>query len=304
MKDDFLIAGHAVIDQVIDTFDEAPRIALGGPVSYASVALKSLGLTPRIVTRIGYDFPEKYEILLKRLAGIEVSEFKVGNFKTTSYKIDRTYEPRKLWLLSSCKPLEREDFARYIGKLAQPKTLIVDTVANEMSFSLLEQVSSDFDLVAVDSQGFLRKNSDDSEIRLSSGVDLTGFLGGIDILKADMEEIYSWAGSIDGKESLRKVTDKVKILLLTSGAGVVDLYEKGKLRFRVQPFQVDVNDTTGCGDIMLSIFAAEIKKGLKKALAFSVTAATLAAKGKGIEKALLDRSEIENDMRRVEFLRF
>ena len=46
-----IIAGHMVVDEIIDQADQiVPRRALGGAPSYSSLALSSLGYRPEIVT--------------------------------------------------------------------------------------------------------------------------------------------------------------------------------------------------------------------------------------------------------------
>ncbi len=299
----FLIAGHAVMDQVIDDPHSPPRMSLGGPVSYSSIALAHLGLSPIVVTKIGYDFPNEYVTLLSKYGGVDLDRFKADSCKSTSFLIDRSQEPRRMWLLSRCDPLEEADFQPYLDSKTEGNgPLIVNTVAGEVSLQLLERLSRNFKVTAADSQGFLRRRMQDSSISLVQGADLSESLENVDVLKADMEEVCSWAGSNNRMESLEKVSRRVKILLLTSGGGVVSLHRKGVPEFSARPFQVRVKDTTGCGDILLAAFVAELEKGLEHAFAFSITAATLAAEKVGIEKALLDRTKIEDNLRRVEFL--
>jgi len=221
----------------------------------------------------------------------------VPSYRTTSYRIDRTFNPRKMWLLYKCKSLAWDNFAKYLGDgVLKPKTLILNSVANEITLSLMERLSKEFDLVLADSQGFVRRiPKDHSEIRLKSGLDFSS-LSGVDVLKADAEELASWTGVRDGETSIRLISKFVDTLLITSGAGVVDLYQNGKHRFSAHPFKVKVGDTTGAGDIMLASFAAKFAETSehRESLIFAVSAASLAVKRIGVEKAVLDPREVED----------
>ncbi len=293
-----LVAGHVVIDQIIDERGQRfPRTTLGGPISYSSLTLTSLGQKCEIVTKVGFDFPSIYESFLQQQARVDVSEFRVPSYRTTSYRIDRTFNPRRMWLLFKCRSLAWDDFAKYLGDgVPKPKTLIVNSVANEISLSLMERLSKEFELVLADSQGFVRKiPKDHSEIRFKSGLDISS-LSGVDVLKADTEELASWTGVRDRETSIRLISKFVDVLLLTSGAGVVDLFQNGKHRYRAFPFQVKVGDTTGAGDIMLASFASKFTETREhqESLIYAVSAASLAVKKIGVEKAVLDPREVED----------
>ena len=85
---DVLVTGHIVIDEIIDYSGQtSARRSLGGPVSYSSLALSSLGFSSEVVTKIGEDFPTQYSELLRSKAGIDVERFKARNEKTTSLRI-------------------------------------------------------------------------------------------------------------------------------------------------------------------------------------------------------------------------
>ena len=287
-----LIAGHAVIDEVIDSLASPARYSLGGPVSYSSIALKRLGYSPSIATKIGPDFPRRYLDTLLHYCGINFSSYVVPNSRTTSYRIDRSREPRKLWLLAKCQSLSWEDIINSTN-VPNSTRLIVNTVANEVSLQSVLELRRRFSFVALDSQGFLRQFDSSGLVKLTSKTDLTEYLSGIDLLKADTEELCAWTGTNNIEKARRKVLKQVRVLLLTSGEGPVELYVEGTLRFRAIPPRVGVKDTTGCGDIMFSLFVAEIEEGLKRALGLSVAAGSLAAENVGIEKAILKKEKLE-----------
>lgn len=293
-----LIAGHAVIDEILDSPGSPPRYSLGGPVSYSSIALKQLSYSPSIATKIGSDFPKKYLETLLHYSGIEFSAYTVLNSKTTSYRIDRSTEPRKLWLLAKCKPLSSEDIMSSTSA-SDCTRLIINTVANEVSIPSLRELRRKFSFIALDSQGFLREFASNGLVKLASKMDSTEYLSGIDVVKADAEELCAWAGTNNLEIARRKVLKQSRVLLLTSGGGPVELHVEGTLRFRAIPPKVVVNDTTGCGDIMLSVFVAEIEEGLRRALGLSIAAGSLAAQNIGVKKAILKKNELEQVLKSI-----
>ena len=299
------MAGHIVVDEIIDKLDQlVPRRALGGAPSYSSLALSSLGYKPEIVTHIGEDFPVSYFELIEKRTGIDIKKWISAGFKTTSYRIDRTGEHRRMWLIARCRELIYEDFRSFIGETSSAKALVLNPVAGEISLSLLERISKEFDHVFIDSQGFVRRfEKNTGEVGMRTGLDISA-LTGVDVIKADLEELSAWTGTRNKESAIRQLSRFVNTLLLTSGPSAVELYESGKSKMKAIPFKVQVADTTGAGDIMLSSFAARFTetKNAEDALAFAVTASTLAVRNFGVEKAILSKSEVEKQSKLVEIL--
>lgn len=289
---DVLIAGHAVIDEVIDSPEfPQPRISLGGPVSYSCLALSSLGYTPEIVTKIGYDFPGSYSQLLREKGRIDFEKFRLNGERTTSFRIDRTTDPRRMWLLRKCRNISTTDFfdAEFSRVYSHSKALVINSVAGEFSLSLLDRVSKEFDLVLVDSQGFVRKFAKGGEVQMRAGLDISS-LSGVDYLKADKAELSAWSGSPDLAVSIRQLSKFVEYIIVTSGEGRIQLYQGTNVRWQIKPAVLPVADTTGAGDIFLAVFAAELSKtgNIRKSLALATAAGNVAVQTFGIEKAILD----------------
>lgn len=297
----FLLAGHIVIDKIIDSKNEnTTRESLGGALSYSSICLRSLGCGTEIITRIGEDFPLEYSLFLRDKGGIDVEKWRTRGYKTTSYEIDRSVDPRKLRLASKCKDLDIRDFSLYAGNYYRDYALIVGTVAGEISLELLERISKEFDLVFIDSQGFVRTFEYDGRVSMNSGLNISS-LSGVDFLKAEVDEILAWTGSAQKDEAIQQLSTFVPNILTTSGPGSVDFYENGELTLSATPPSATVADTTGAGDIMLSSFAARYSdtRDAKDSLTFSMAAASLAIRKIGIEKAILTKSEILDEMKHV-----
>ena len=295
---EIVVAGHVVVDEIIDRADQlVPRRALGGAPSYSSLVLSSLGYKPEIVTHVGDDFPIDYSKLLEDRTGIDIKKWISLGYKTTSYRIDRSGEHRRLWLAARCKELIFEDFRSFLEEASSTKALVVNPVAGEISLSLLERISKEFDHVFIDSQGFVRRfDRKTGEVGMRSGLDISA-LAGVDVLKTDLEELTAWTGTRNKESAIRQLSRFVNTLLLTSGPAAVEVYESGESRIRAIPFKVQVADTTGAGDIMLASFAARLteRNDLEDALAFAVTASTLAIRNYGVEKAILSKAEVEKN---------
>ncbi|MGI0090096.1 MAG: PfkB family carbohydrate kinase, partial [Nitrososphaerales archaeon] len=297
------VAGHVAIDQIIDSRYSAPRESLGGALCYSTICLKSLGYKSEIITKIGKDFPKEYARFLLSNAEIDVERWRAQDCKTTRYTIDRAREnERQLWLVSKCRNLQMKDFIRAIDMFSgRSRLLIVNSIAGEITFSLLERIVEEFDHVYLDSQGFVRKfNKHTGKVTMKPGLDISS-LSGIDVLKTDSEELFALTGVRDKETSIRKLSKVATILLVTAGSGNVELYEDGRIRLEAKPLQTTVKDTTGAGDIMLSSFIARNLEtdDLEDALLFSVSAASLSVRNVGIEKAILSRSEVLEEAKKV-----
>ncbi|MHB1867321.1 MAG: PfkB family carbohydrate kinase [Nitrososphaerales archaeon] len=298
------IAGHAVVDEVIDSpLQKIPRLELGGALCYSALVLKSLGYETEIVTRVGEDFPRKYSRFLLSDAGIDIEEWRTKNQRTTRYRIDRSGRERRLWLLSKCGDLTFGDFKRAFDdvSLALPKVLILNPVAGEISMQLLKRISKEFEHVFLDSQGFTRSFEEKTGlVSMKTGLDISS-LAGVDFLKADVEELYAWTAIKDKQGAIVQLSTFVDNIIITSGATEVELYKQGKLSFRSAPLRVDVKDTIGAGDIMLASFAVRFLEtnDLKESLEFATTSSSLAVERIGIRKAILPRLRIIEEQEKV-----
>jgi sugar/nucleoside kinase (ribokinase family) len=304
---DALIAGHIVIDEIIDSQDQnSPRTSLGGPASYSSLALSSLGFKANIVSKVGEDFPIDYSNFLSAKTGLDIRRFVTKNEKTTRFKIDRSLEPRKMWLLAKCKNLSTLDFELSSeAEQSRPKALIVNGVAGEISLSLLDRIAKEFDYVFVDSQGFVRRFSKLKEVEMRSGLDISS-LSGVDFLKADRTELSAWTGLNDTEASIRQLSKFVSNIILTSGPGFTEIFEGKNLKWRTKPPQVEITDTTGAGDIFLAVFGAMFSQTekIRDSISLAICATSIALETKGIEKAVLDKQRVEKAKASVQVIEY
>ena len=297
----FVIAGHAVIDYVLDKPNQIqPRQSLGGGFSYSCMTLKSLGKRPIPVTKVGEDLPSQYFDMFQQQMELDLVRFICPNEKTTSFNIDRTFDPRKMWLTHYCKNLSFADF-KANALLDSSKSLMVSTVAGEISLSLLDRITKEFQVVYLDSQGFVRHfSAKDGAMRLRNGLDISAF-SGVNFLKADRSEICALCGSKDIASAISQISRFVDYIILTAGSEDVKLYEGSKLKMKAKPLNVNVIDTTGAGDIFLSVFALADQEGekLEQSLALGVAASSISVEKTGLQKAKFDRAKLEVLSKRV-----
>ncbi|MDG6997052.1 MAG: hypothetical protein JRN52_14115 [Nitrososphaerota archaeon] len=295
-----ILVGHVVIDEIIDYEKQTkPRISLGGGVTYGSIALLSLGYKASAVTKVGRDFPPEFHQYLRNYVNFELpgSESKE---KTTRYRIDRSTEPRKLWLRSRCAPISISDLRKALTQNRNRYTIVLNPVAGEVSQAIVRDLCGSHNL-AMDSQGFVRRVKKKDFLVTSKKIRDISFLEGVELLKADARELRAWTGESDVESSVLKLSRYLKSLLISSGAGSVRLYEGGRIKAEATPYPVQVKDTTGAGDILLACYVAKYRetRDVKEALAFSVSAATLAVQQVGIEKAVLDPNEVTKTCSKV-----
>jgi sugar/nucleoside kinase (ribokinase family) len=302
-KKQIFIAGHAVIDHVRHRSDDPFRSQLGGSVSYDSIALKSLGARFKVCTRIGFDFPDEYLRELKQFAGVDFGSFRTKQYRTTSYRIDRSTEPRKMWLAAFCAPISSISLGKNRKSVKQKSAfLLAVPIAGEISLGALKEASAKFQKTFVDSQGFIRNFEPKTRkvITKFQNYDLS-CLDHVDYLKADRDELQGWTGKKDIENSIAELSRHVKHLLVSSGSGALVLYEGNFPKFLAMPPRVVVKDSTGAGDILLATLAAYLAAGEsdKEALRYAVAAASLSVQSRGITKAILDRKEVEGVARKI-----
>ena len=132
----------------------------------------------------------------------------------------------------------------------------------------MERVSKEFDHVFIDSQGFVRRfDKKTGEVGMRSGLDISA-LAGVDVLKTDLEELAAWVGTSNKESAIRQLSRFVNVSYSLQVRVQSKCMSRVSCILRLIPFKVDVSDTTGAGDIMMSTFAARFTEteSLKKHL--------------------------------------
>ena len=248
---DFAAIGHVVIDTIIK--HEGEWAFAGGPVGYITLVAKSLGKTVKTVTKVGDDISDEHVAQLEEM-GINLNGRIIKGAKTTRTSIDLRGEERQGKLLDFCeviKPIDVVDL---------PDAVVIDPVVWEVPWETLASISGE--VIAVDSQGFLREQShvNDDSILLKRWSD-AGLLKKFKIYKSTEEELWDFTGDRDTLRGLEKITSGgAEIAMVTQGRDGA-LLVMGDERFRVPVFEIDKMDDMGAGDSFLSGFFCEYLDG-------------------------------------------
>ena len=301
---EFVVAGHATIDEIEGPdVPGVPRMELGGGVCYSKLCLASLDHKPKIVTRVGIDFPIEYSNLLRIKAGVEIEKWKSQSSKTSRFRIYLDGNDRKFRVVERCEDLTVEDFAcLHRIPASMDKAVILNGVNGELSAAIVRFLTAQSNHVFLDSQSFTRVlDPNDGRVKMTQGMDVS-FLAGVKVLKADQKELRALTGQEDTQSAVEQLSKFVKGILITSGAGETKYYEEGIVKCTARPFAVNVRDTIGAGDIILSAYALRLLETGDPiaALEFATAASSLSTETIGVKKALLSRQEI---MQRVRFVR-
>jgi sugar/nucleoside kinase (ribokinase family) len=233
--------------------------SLGGAVTYTSLAVKNLGETTSVISRIGSDFPEAY---LERLhvEGIDVSMVKRYLQEATthfdlSYSSD--FSERSLKLTCKGHPINPED----IPEGLRVKIIHVAPIADEISCETMRHLRDCCDVLSLDPQGFLRSFDKEGNMTPKRYTGLRG-LDLVNICKLSVDELFVLTGKSELKEAVRAVHDVgVETIIVTMGAHGSLLSAEGVCYNVPACKPAVVVDPTGAGDVFIGAFLAEHLKG-------------------------------------------
>ena len=235
---DILMIGHFAKDLLV--IDGVGERASGGAVFYGSVALKRLGLSVGIVTRLHPDDFSRLDDV--RREGVQV--FATAAPETTG--IENIYDSRDMER-RICKPLGFAGAIRLeeIPPVRAGAYLLIPIVAGEVDLALLKAVAGRGP-VGMDVQGFVRVPEGDTLV-FKPWRDMAEGLAHITYLKADKAEAESLTGETDLERAAHKLAAYgPKELVLTQSSGVT-VYANG--RIYQAPFTPrNLSGRTGRGD--------------------------------------------------------
>jgi len=245
-----LIIGHMTIDEL--EFPGISRISPGGPPTFCSTYLKQVGFITKPISVVGFDFKpalRPYEELGIDLTGVRVDE----SCRTTRFRI--RYDDsmnRKLWLLSRCRDIKPSDVT------VNDDTVVINPVAGEVSWGLVEAIREKARLVSIDLQGFTRRFRDDGLVINDSSRDIVELaLAHSDIVKVSADEV---------NHGVMRVKDKV--LVVSMGSNLAKMYTNGKVYWFDKNIKVNAVDPTGAGDVLICSLTGYLKMGLNPLDAF------------------------------------
>lgn len=263
---DIMLLGHLAKDR--NVVDGVGRTEAGGGVYFGSVALRRLGLSVAVVTRL---HPDDFALLadLER-EGIQV--FASPAPETSG--IENTYNSADMER-RICKPL---GFAGPIPLHAVPNLsarlyLIASIIAGEVELPTLKTLARRGP-VALDVQGFVRVR-DGNELAFRPWSAMAEGLAHVTFLKADRAEAELLTGETDLEAAARKLAGYgPREIVLTQSSGVT-VYAEG--RFHRAPFTPrSLAGRTGRGDTCFaSYLGARLTSSPEQAARLAAAVTTL-----------------------------
>ena len=263
------VISHCTIDTI--EINDSKYVVSGGPACYCSLTARILKFDVVLHTKFGSDFPLVNYLTEKKI----MFEDSLSIKPTTQFVLNLVNSERTLFLQNKCEPIS--------DITLNTDNVIISPLFDEISIELFEKIKKNASFVMLDPQGFLRRRNSENRIHLEQ-TDLN--LSNVSAIKVNTDELkcLTGASNIDGIKILQKkgienviLTDKQNITLLS----------KNRIYSIALP-NLELNDTTGIGDIFCAAFCCTMlkEKDVLWALSFAGGAAQAALEsGKiGLEK--------------------
>ena len=263
------VISHCTIDTI--EINDSKYVVPGGPGCYCSLTARSLKFDVKLHTKFGSDFTLSDYLTEKKID----FENSLSNELTTQFILQIVNSERTLFLKNKCEVID--------NIVLDTDSVIISPLFDEISLDLFEKVTNDANFVLLDPQGFLRRIDSENKIYLEH-TDLN--LSNVSAIKVNSDELNALtnASNLDGIKILQKkgidnviLTDKQNISLLS-----------GNKIYSIELPDIELNDTTGIGDIFSAAFCCTMlkEKDILWALSFAGGAAQAALEsGKiGLEK--------------------
>ena len=263
------VISHCTIDTI--EINDSKYVVPGGPGCYCSLTARSLKFDVKLHTKFGSDFTLSDYLTEKKID----FENSLSNELTTQFILQIVNSERTLFLKNKCEVID--------NIVLDTDSVIISPLFDEISLDLFEKVTNDASFVLLDPQGFLRRIDSENKIYLEH-TDLN--LSNVSAIKVNSDELNALTNNsnLDGIKILQKkgidnviLTDKQNISLLS-----------GNKIYSIALPDIELNDTTGIGDIFSAAFCCTMlkEKDILWALSFAGGAAQAALEsGKiGLEK--------------------
>ena len=263
------VISHCTIDTI--EINDSKYVVSGGPACYCSLTARILKFDVVLHTKFGSDFPLANYLTEKKI----MFEDSLSIKPTTQFVLNLVNSERTLFLQNKCEPIN--------DITLDTDNVIISPLFDEISIELFEKIKNNASFVMLDPQGFLRRRNSENRIHLEQ-TDLN--LSNVSAIKVNTDELkcLTGASNVDGIKILQKkgidsviLTDKQNITLLS----------KNRIYSITLP-NLELNDTTGIGDIFCAAFCCTMlkEKDILWALSFAGGAAQAALESGqiGLEK--------------------
>jgi sugar/nucleoside kinase (ribokinase family) len=259
------ILSHCAIDTI--QINDSKYVVSGGPACYCSLTARILKFDVVLHTKFGSDFPLVNYLTEQKI----VFEDSLSIKPTTQFVLNLVNSERTLFLQNKCEPIS--------DITLNTDNVIISPLFDEISIELFEKIKKNASFVMLDPQGFLRRRNSENRICLEQ-TDLN--LSNVSAIKVNTDELkcLTGASNTDGIKILQKkgidsviLTDKQNISLLS----------KNRIYSITLP-NLELNDTTGIGDIFCAAFCCTMlkEKDILWALSFGGGAAQAALESREI----------------------
>lgn len=272
-KVDVCAFGH--ITKESERFKGVYRQFIGGPPYFLSIALKRLGSSVFVVTKLA----KEDDYLLKELYELNIDVMLLYSRYTSSFHTEygETLDERTLTVLHVAEPFSINDL-RYCP---EAQYIYVGPLTTEdFDLSFIQEARKKAPLV-LDVQGFTRRVVH-NRIEYVDWEWKTEGMKYIDIFKADIKEATILTGVRDPINALKILSSwGPKEVLITSGEGVYLGTDHGLV---FVPFKVDeVKGRVGRGDTCLASYLHARLKGMgyEKAVIFAAATTSIKLKEQG-----------------------
>jgi len=293
------VVGSFSLDSIIVSGRDRVFRNLGGAATFTSFAVKTLGESVSVVSRVGGDFPEDYLWRLREV-GIDVSAVKrYPQESTTSFELCYSDDFSERMLKLTCKgsPIGFDDVPCGLSA----KAIHVAPIAGEISYETMKHLKSCCNILSFDPQGLLRSFDKNGNVSLSLQPMDKRVLGLVNVCKVSLDELFVLTGLSELDVAVRALHDVgVETVIVTMGAKGSLLSVDG-ICFSVPACRSSVVvDPTGAGDVFIGAFLVEYLRGEEYLWCASVGSAASSMVVEGLGSTFFgDRAEI---LKRAAFL--
>lgn len=262
----FTIAGHIAIDHVIN--EEGETTQLGGPPCFSAVLGRILGFPVKVVTKIGFDFPDEFTT---RIQSLGIHNQDRSNSPTTQFVLDYRFDPRRMKVPAVCESIQ-------FSEIKDTERLLLCPIAGEISDELIDTLDPGF--LGLDPQGLVRSIRQDHSV-VSKKWYNQGVIEKINLIKTSSNEHQLITRTTDIKRSLQLLVKLgVDIAVITDGDNGSYVMTDTEY-FRVPVYHVDLVDPTGAGDVFIAGLASHLDEGLEWACSVASASSSAVVETRG-----------------------